>query len=69
MRAAELTFQDLTIMPLAAHTFAAARWERPSAKRLRVQMTLTDPRYYTKPWTSSYKGGPAGPLTEIEKIY
>ena len=31
------------------------RWERPSPNRLRVQMTLTDPVNYTRPWVSSYK--------------
>jgi len=41
--------------PISAKAVLEERWERPSPNRLRVQMTLNDPTYYTQPWKSSYK--------------
>lgn len=41
--------------PISEKAMLEERWERPSRNRLRVQMTLTDPVNYTRPWTSSYK--------------
>ena len=41
--------------PLSDKAVLEERWDRPSPNRLRVQMTLTDPALYTKPWQSSLK--------------
>ena len=41
--------------PISDKAMLEERWERPSPNRLRVQMTLTDPVIYTRPWVSSYK--------------
>ncbi len=41
--------------PISSKAVLTERWERPSKNRLRVQMTITDPDTYTKPWVSSYK--------------
>jgi hypothetical protein len=41
--------------PISEKAVLEERWERPSPNRLRVQMTLTDPVTYTRPWVSSYK--------------
>lgn len=41
--------------PISDKAVLEERWERPSPNRLRVQMTLTDPTLYTKPWQSSLK--------------
>jgi len=41
--------------PVSSKAVLEERWERPSKNRLRVQLTLTDPVNYTRPWKSSYK--------------
>lgn len=41
--------------PISEKAVLEERWERPSPNRLRVQMTLTDPLLYTRPWPSSWK--------------
>ena len=41
--------------PISDKAVLEERWDRPSPNRLRVQMTLTDPAFYTKPWQSSLK--------------
>jgi len=41
--------------PISEKAILEERWERPSPNRLRVQMTLTDPINYTRPWQSSLK--------------
>jgi hypothetical protein len=41
--------------PISSKATLTERWERPSKNRLRVQMTISDPETYTKPWVSSYK--------------
>jgi hypothetical protein len=41
--------------PISDKAVLEERWERPSANRLRVRMTLTDPLLYTRPWESSVK--------------
>ncbi len=41
--------------PISDHAVLEERWVRPSPNRLRVQLTLTDPTLYTKPWKSSLK--------------
>jgi len=41
--------------PVSSKAVLEERWERPSKNRLRVQLTITDPVNYTRPWKSSYK--------------
>ena len=41
--------------PVSSDAVLEERWERPSKNRLRVQLTLIDPKLYTAPWKSSYK--------------
>lgn len=41
--------------PISEKAILEERWERPTPNRLRVQMTLTDPVNYTRPWQSSLK--------------
>ena len=41
--------------PISDKAVLEERWDRPSPNRLRVQMTLTDPALYTRPWQSSLK--------------
>lgn len=41
--------------PVSDQAVLVERWERPSKNRLRVQLTLNDPKSYTAPWVSSYK--------------
>ncbi|MEQ1949484.1 MAG: hypothetical protein ABL995_20000 [Bryobacteraceae bacterium] len=41
--------------PVSSEAVLEERWERPSKNRLRVQLTLIDPKLYSAPWKSSYK--------------
>ena len=41
--------------PISEHAVLEERWDRPSPNRLRVQLTLTDPTLYTRPWKASLK--------------
>ena len=41
--------------PISEKAVLEERWDRPSPNRLRVQITLTDPLLYTRPWQSSLK--------------
>jgi hypothetical protein len=41
--------------PISDHAVLEERWDRPSPNRLRVQLTLTDPVMYTRPWKASLK--------------
>ena len=41
--------------PISEKAVLEERWTRPSPNRLRVEMTLTDPAMYTKPWKASPK--------------
>jgi len=41
--------------PISDHAVLEERWDHPSPNRLRVQLTLTDPTYYSQPWKSSLK--------------
>jgi len=41
--------------PISEKAVLEERWTRPSPNRLRVDMTLTDPAMYTKPWKASPK--------------
>ena len=46
---------DMYGFPISESAVLVERWERPSPNRLRVQLTLTDPVNYTRPWTSTVK--------------
>jgi len=46
---------DMFGFPISEKAILVERWERPSPNRLRMQMTLTDPENYTRPWPSSVK--------------
>lgn len=46
---------DMYGFPISENAMLTERWERPSPNRLRVQLTLTDPVNYTRPWTSTVK--------------
>jgi hypothetical protein len=46
---------DMYGFPISENAVLVERWERPSPNRLRVQLTLTDPVNYTRPWTSTVK--------------
>jgi hypothetical protein len=52
---------DMYGFPVSEKAVLVERWERPSPNRLRLQMTLTDPVNYTRPWTSSVKTWAAVP--------
>jgi len=41
--------------PISEKATLEERWTRPSPNRLRIEMTLTDPAMYTKPWKASPK--------------
>jgi hypothetical protein len=41
--------------PISDKAVLTERWSRPSPNRLQVDMTLTDPVIYTRPWQSSRK--------------
>lgn len=41
--------------PISEKAVLEERWDRPTPNRLRVQLTLTDPLTYTRPWQSSLK--------------
>jgi hypothetical protein len=41
--------------PISDKAVLEERWTRPSPNRLRVDMTLTDPVIYTRPWKASPK--------------
>ncbi|MDP9053425.1 MAG: hypothetical protein M3N93_03865 [Acidobacteriota bacterium] len=41
--------------PISGKAVLEERYSRPSRNRLRLDMTLTDPTYYTRPWHSSTK--------------
>ena len=51
----ERQWVDMYGFPISEGAVLVERWERPSPNRLRVQLTLTDPVNYTRPWTSSVK--------------
>ena len=46
---------DMYGFPISEDAILVERWEHPSPNRLRVQVTLTDPANYTRPWTSTVK--------------
>jgi hypothetical protein len=46
---------DMFGYPISEKAVLEERWTRPSPNRLRVEMTLTDPAMYTKPWKASPK--------------
>ena len=41
--------------PISEQAVLEERWDRPSPNRLRLEMTLTDPLTYTRPWHASPK--------------
>ena len=41
--------------PLSSKAVLEERYTRPTRNRMRLDMTLTDPENYTKPWHSSTK--------------
>jgi hypothetical protein len=41
--------------PISDKATLEERWTRPSPNRLRIDMTLTDPETYTRPWHASPK--------------
>jgi hypothetical protein len=41
--------------PISDEAVLEERWDRPSPNRLRVQLTLIDPKTYTEPWAASPK--------------
>ena len=51
----ERQWVDMYGFPISEGAVLVERWERPSPNRLRVQLTLTDPVNYTRPWTSTVK--------------
>ena len=46
---------DMFGFPISEDAVLTERWQRPSPNRLQVQLTITDPTNYTRPWTSTLK--------------
>lgn len=46
---------DMFGFPISEKAVLVERWERPSPNRLRLQMTLTDPVNYTRPWPAAFQ--------------
>ena len=44
-------------LPVSDKAVLEERWSRPSRNRLRLDMTLTDPLLYTRPWPTTKAWG------------